>query len=176
MTWRTDDFERLRPKGSRGERGKSAAVSHHAGSSLDRLSRAGFACFFARKRQRKPILSFHFRRLPSAFEAEADPEATTICNCTDCQTMSGAPLRAVIITHPGTFKLLSGTPTEYRKTADSGNVRLQAVSSSSCGNEAPQPCRLDDIGVLCTMLRGSSVRRNGNPHYDSGYSNAVRRS
>ena len=28
------------------------------------------------------------------FEAEADPETTTICNCTDCQTMSGAPLRA----------------------------------------------------------------------------------
>jgi hypothetical protein len=51
------------------------------------------------------------------FEAEADPEATTICNCTDCQTMSGGPLRAVIITHPGTFKLLSGKPTEYRKTA-----------------------------------------------------------
>jgi len=40
--------------------------------------------------------------------------------------MSGAPLRAVIITNPGTFKLLSGKPTEYRKTADSGNVRLQA--------------------------------------------------
>ena len=60
------------------------------------------------------------------FEAEADPEATTICNCTDCQTMSGAPMRAVIITHPGTFKLLSGKPTEYRKTAESGNVRLQA--------------------------------------------------
>jgi hypothetical protein len=34
------------------------------------------------------------------FEAEADPETTTICNCTDCQAMSGAPLRAVIITHP----------------------------------------------------------------------------
>jgi hypothetical protein len=25
------------------------------------------------------------------FEAEADPETTTICNCTDCQTMSVAP-------------------------------------------------------------------------------------
>jgi len=60
------------------------------------------------------------------FEAEADPGTTTICNCTDCQTMSGAPLRAVIITNPGTFVLLSGKPTEYRKTADSGNVRLQA--------------------------------------------------
>jgi hypothetical protein len=32
------------------------------------------------------------------FEAEADPESTTICNCTDCQTMSGDPLRAVVIT------------------------------------------------------------------------------
>ena len=29
------------------------------------------------------------------FQAEADPETTSICNCTDCQTMSGAPLRAV---------------------------------------------------------------------------------
>ena len=59
------------------------------------------------------------------FEAEADPETTTICNCTDCQTMSGAPLRAIVATRPGTFVLLSGKPTEYRKTADSGNVRLQ---------------------------------------------------
>ncbi len=65
-------------------------------------------------------------------EAEADPETTTICNCTDCQTMSGAPLRAVIITQPGTFVLLSGKPTEYRKTADSGNVRLQAFCPK-CG-------------------------------------------
>jgi hypothetical protein len=47
------------------------------------------------------------------FEAEADPETTTVCNCTDCQTMSGAPLRAVVITRPGTFVLLSGKPTEY---------------------------------------------------------------
>jgi len=66
------------------------------------------------------------------FGAEADPETTTICNCTDCQTMSGAPLRAVIITRPGTFVLLSGTLTEYRKTADSGNVRVQAFCPQ-CG-------------------------------------------
>jgi len=60
-----------------------------------------------------------------SFEADADPETTTICNCTDCQTMSGAPFRAVIITEPGTFVLLSGKPTEYRKTADSGTIRPQ---------------------------------------------------
>ena len=77
------------------------------------------------------------------FEAEADPETTTICNCTDCQTMSGAPLRAVIITRPSTFVLLSGKPTEYRKTADSGNVRVQgfcpqcgtALYATSVGDE-----------------------------------------
>src|SRR5262249_36912164 len=60
-----------------------------------------------------------------SFEADADPETTTICNCTDCQTMSGAPFRAVVITERGTFVLLSGKPTEYSKTADSGMIRLQ---------------------------------------------------
>jgi hypothetical protein len=59
------------------------------------------------------------------FEAEADPETTTICHCTDCQSMSGAQLRAIITTRPGTFALLSGKPAEYRKTADSGAVRPQ---------------------------------------------------
>lgn len=66
------------------------------------------------------------------FEAEADPETTTICNCTDCQKMSGAPLRAVITTRPGTFVLLSGKPTEYRKTSDNGVVRPQAFCPT-CG-------------------------------------------
>ncbi len=60
------------------------------------------------------------------FEAEADPETTTVCNCTDCQTMTGGPMRTVVAARPGTFVLLSGKPTEYRKTADSGNVRLLA--------------------------------------------------
>src|SRR5215471_18609504 len=77
------------------------------------------------------------------FQAEADPETTTICNCTDCQIMSGAPLRAVIVTRPGTFVLLSGKLTEYRKTADSGNVRVQtfcpqcgtAIYATSTGDE-----------------------------------------
>jgi len=46
--------------------------------------------------------------------------------------MSGAPLRAVIITRPGTFVVLSGKLTEYRKTADSGNVRVQAFCPQ-CG-------------------------------------------
>ena len=78
-----------------------------------------------------------------SFEAEADPETTRVCNCTDCQSMSGAPLRAVIMTQPGTFVLLTGEPTVYQKTADSGAVRPQgfcprcgtAIYSTSVGDD-----------------------------------------
>jgi hypothetical protein len=88
------------------------------------------------------------------FEAEADPETTTICNCTDCQTMSGAPLRAVVITRPGTFALLSGKPNEYRKKADSGNVRPQGFCPQ-CGTALYSTTTGDDpkaynvrVGIL----------------------------
>jgi hypothetical protein len=74
---------------------------------------------------------------------KADPETTTICNCTDCQAMSGAPLRAIIVTQPGTFVVLSGEPTVYLKRADSGAVRPQgfcprcgtAIYSTSVGDD-----------------------------------------
>ena len=49
------------------------------------------------------------------FEAEADPETTTICNCTDCQTMSGAPLRAIIVARPGTFVISVGQTDQISK-------------------------------------------------------------
>jgi len=89
-----------------------------------------------------------------SFEGEADPETTTMCNCTDCQTMSGAPMRAVISTRPGTFVLLSGKPKEYLKTADSGAVRPQAfcpqcgtaIYSTSVGDD-PKPYNVR-VGVL----------------------------
>jgi hypothetical protein len=92
------------------------------------------------------------------FEAEADPETTTICNCTDCQTMSGAPLRAVIITRPGTFVLLSGKPTEYRKIADSGNVRLQGFCPQ-CGT-ALYATSIDDEPKAYNVRLGALRQRN----------------
>jgi hypothetical protein len=92
------------------------------------------------------------------FEAEADPETTTICNCTDCQTMSGAPLRAVIITRPGAFVLLSGQPTEYRKTADSGNLRLQAFCPQ-CGT-ALYATSIDDEPKPYNVRLGALRQRN----------------
>src|SRR5579863_3355565 len=98
-----------------------------------------------------------------SFEAEADPETTTICNCTDCQTMSGAPLRAVIMTELGTFTLLTGSPTEYRKTSDSGNVRVlafcprcgTAIYSTSTGKDP----KVYNIRVGCIRQRYELVPR-----------------
>ena len=95
------------------------------------------------------------------FEAEADPETVTVCNCTDCQTMSGAPLRAVIISRPGGFVLLSGKPTEYRKTADSGNVRVQGFCPY-CGT-ALYATSVDDRPKVYNVRLGSVRQRKELP-------------
>jgi hypothetical protein len=62
-----------------------------------------------------------------AYEAEADPEMTGICHCTDCQTLSGSAFRSVVPTRQGSFKLRSGEPKIYVKTAESGTKRQQAL-------------------------------------------------
>lgn len=67
-----------------------------------------------------------------SYVAEVDPEKVEICHCTDCQTLSGSAFRVVVPAEPGTFKLLSGEPRTYVKTADSGNRRVQAFCPN-CG-------------------------------------------
>jgi hypothetical protein len=66
------------------------------------------------------------------FEAEADPENVAVCHCTDCQSLSGSAFRTVIRVGD-TFRLLSGEPTVYVKTAESGNKRAQAFCPR-CGS------------------------------------------
>src|ERR1700756_4886787 len=59
-------------------------------------------------------------------EGEADPEKTTICHCTDCQTGTGSAFRVSVPVAGETFRM-SGEPASYLKTtADSGNPRVQA--------------------------------------------------
>ena len=55
-----------------------------------------------------------------------------VCHCTDCQIMSGAPLRAVVFSETDGFKLLTGELKIYVKTAESGNPRQQAFCPE-CG-------------------------------------------
>lgn len=58
------------------------------------------------------------------FTAEIDPSKVMICNCSDCQTLSGAPFRAIAQAPIESLKLI-GTTKSYIKTAESGNKRAQ---------------------------------------------------
>jgi hypothetical protein len=58
------------------------------------------------------------------YEAEIDPERVEICHCSDCQILSGSTF-LVFAQIESELVLLSGEPTIYVKTADSGNKRAQ---------------------------------------------------
>ena len=67
-----------------------------------------------------------------SFEAEIDPNAVRLCHCTDCQTLSGSAYRVNVQARADSFRLLSGQPKIYIKTAESGSKRAQAFCPN-CG-------------------------------------------
>lgn len=68
------------------------------------------------------------------YEAEIDPAEVAICHCTDCQAFSGSAFRTVVPAREADFKLLSGAPKVFIKTAASGNKRQQ-VFCPECGTQ-----------------------------------------
>ena len=66
------------------------------------------------------------------FEAEVDPAKVRICHCTDCQTLSGSAFRTVLPVPKEHFRMLSGQPKIYVKTAESGSRRAQTFCPE-CG-------------------------------------------
>ena len=66
------------------------------------------------------------------YEADVDPALVSACHCTDCQVLSGSAYRVSVRAPAATFKLTSGTPKTYLKTADSGNRRVHAFCAD-CG-------------------------------------------
>jgi hypothetical protein len=67
------------------------------------------------------------------YEAMVDPEKVYICHCTDCQTLTGTAYRITVPVPKEEFKLRTGQPTTYIKTAESGNKRVQAFCPD-CGS------------------------------------------
>ena len=63
---------------------------------------------------------------------EVSPDKIMACHCTDCQKFSGAPFRAVAVIAADDVKI-SGTVTEFLKTAESGNERAQGFCGK-CGS------------------------------------------
>jgi len=57
------------------------------------------------------------------FTASVDPAAVSICHCTDCQTLSGAPWRASVACAAADFAV-AGEPKVTIKVADSGARRV----------------------------------------------------
>jgi hypothetical protein len=67
------------------------------------------------------------------YEAEADPQRVSLCNCTDCQALTGTAFRVSVPVPGETFKLLSGSPRAYVKTAQSGS-RRRHYFCADCGS------------------------------------------
>ena len=72
----------------------------------------------------------HCRQI--TYEAEVDPERVSICNCTDCQVLTGSVFRVSVPAPAENFRLLSGSPKVYVKTADSGAKRRHSFCPN-CG-------------------------------------------
>ena len=56
------------------------------------------------------------------YEAEIDPDSAHICNCTDCQMLTGSAFRVSVHAPKATFRLLTGQPrsTSRPRTAAPG--------------------------------------------------------
>ena len=66
------------------------------------------------------------------YAAEINPERVSVCHCTDCQTGSGSAFRTNVPCEKNSFRLLTGEPRIYVKTAESGNRRAQGFCAD-CG-------------------------------------------
>ncbi len=66
------------------------------------------------------------------YEAEIDPEAVSICHCTDCQRLTGSPFRVTALVPADAVRLTAGQPKRYRKIGENGRGRLQ-LFCPNCG-------------------------------------------
>jgi hypothetical protein len=90
------------------------------------------------------------------YEADIDPDNVLICHCTDCQTLSGSPFRAVAYTKADAFKLLSGELRIYVKISESGNKRPQTFCPE-CGT--PIYATAGGDGPKVYSIRVGSIRQ-----------------
>jgi hypothetical protein len=94
------------------------------------------------------------------YEAEVDPEKVVLCNCTDCQTMSGGSCHVNVLVAESDFRLVSGTLAEYVKTAESGRQRVMAFCGA-CSTQlyatSPEEPRVFGLRVPTSRQREQLV-------------------
>lgn len=84
-----------------------------------------------------------------SFTAEIDPARVTMCHCTDCQVLSGAPFRSNVMVPMEQFRL-SGQAKTYVKIAQSGNRRAQ-VFCPECGTPIYSAAAENPTAVVIRM-------------------------
>ena len=94
-----------------------------------------------------------------SYEAEIDPDKVNLCNCTDCQMLTGTAFRVSVRAPRSGFRLLKGELTAYVKTADSGTRRRHSFCRT-CGTPVFATADLDDpptyaLRVGCLRQRAS---------------------
>ncbi len=107
-----------------------------------------------------------------AFEAEADPETTSICHCGDCQAITGTAFRVNISVLAANFKLLRGTPARYLKTtANSGNKRIQGFCAN-CGTQLYASAAVDNPPAYTLRIGTLRQRDQLTPKVQNWFSSA----
>jgi hypothetical protein len=89
------------------------------------------------------------------YEAEIDPQAVSVCHCTDYQSLTGSPYRVTVICTGEQIRMTGKPPKIYAKTGDNRRTRFQhfctecgsPLFTSGEGNEA------DDWGIRWGSIR-----------------------
>jgi hypothetical protein len=96
------------------------------------------------------------------YEAEVDSNDVSVCHCTDCQTLSGSAFRVGVPIPGVNFKLLSGQPKTYVKTAESGAKRAQ-VFCPECGSALYSTSVGEGPKIFRLRITGSNQRHAFTP-------------
>ena len=100
------------------------------------------------------------------YEADVDADSVHVCNCADCQMLTGSGFRVTVHAPAAAFRLLTGQPKTYVKTADSGAKRRHSFCpdcgtpvSSSADADAPPTYSLR-VGCLKQRAQLPPKKRN----------------
>ncbi len=106
------------------------------------------------------------------YEADVDPKDVAICHCTDCQRLTGTAYRVSVSAQSNRFKITSGNPKLYIKTAQTGRRRLQYFCAD-CGSPIYTTGELEDAGQVGIRLGTVNQRRELQPREQIWYSSAL---
>jgi hypothetical protein len=106
------------------------------------------------------------------YEAEIDPQAVSICHCTDCQELTGSPYRVTVICSAEQIRMTGKAPKIYAKKGDNGRKRFQHFCGE-CGSPlfSSGEDSGDDWGIRWGSIR---QRRKLKPTRQIWCSSAVR--